>query len=131
MSKKTFEKHDLGGVVFQYSKGPNLTVTIGKEKRTIKKTDLWMLVFMNAKGKTQDDLIPVWEKEMVQFIRQYEIVCKKDMKAGEKMTFHAKIDVLKIVVESIIKKEGIDPATIFPKKELSTPPEIAKEKAGV
>lgn len=107
MSKKEFEKQEIGGVSFQYLKGKGVTITIGKEKRTIPKNDLWMIVFMNSKGKTQDQLVPVWQKDMMQFVRQYEIVAKKDMKAGDKLTFHANIDVPKVVVESLLKKEGV------------------------
>lgn len=115
MAKKTFgNNHEIGGVKFKYEKSPYLTVSIGSVSRRIKKTDLWMLVFMMSKGKTQDDLIPVWEKEMVQFVRQYKIIAKNDMKAGETIVFNANINIPKIVVESLLKKEGIeDPSTVM------------------
>lgn len=114
MAKKEFEKQEIGGVTFQYLKGKGVTITIGREKRTIPKNDLWMIVFLNSKGKTQDQLVPVWQKDMMQFVRQYEIVAKTDMKAGDRLRFHANIDVPKVVVESLLAKEGVaDPKALI------------------
>ncbi len=115
MSNKFGEKHEIGGAIFEYEKKTKyLTITVGKEKRRLKKTDLWMLVFMMSKGKQQDDLIPVWEKEMVQFTRQHQIKATKDIKAGEMIKFHCDVNVPKIVVESLLAKEGItDPSTVM------------------
>lgn len=132
MAKKTFEKHDLGGVVIQYSKGPNLTITIGKEKRSIKKTDLWMLVFMNSKGKAQDDLIPVWEKEMLQFTRQHQIRATRDIKAGEMIKYHCDVNVPKIVVESLLRKEGVtDPSAVMKPAEEIPKDDIELRRRGL
>ena len=135
MSKKFGEKHTISGVTFDYQKGEFLTVSIGDKTKKIKKTDLWMLVFMMSKGKTQDDLIPVWEKEMMQFTRQHQIKVTRDVKAGEYMKFHCDVNVPKIVVASILKDEGAEcdvdalkPAESIPKdtpeeeKQLSTQP---------
>lgn len=115
MSNKFGEKHEISGTVFEYEpKTKYLTITIGKEKRRLKKTDLWMLVFMMSKGKQQDDLIPVWEKDMVQFTRQHKIKATKDIKAGEMVQFHCDVNVPKIVVESLLLENGItDPSTVM------------------
>ena len=137
MAKKFGEKHEISGAVFEYEpKTKYVNITIGKEKRRLKKTDLWMLVFMMSKGKQQDDLIPVWEKEMVQFTRQHQIKATKDIKAGEMIKFHCDVNVPKIVVESLLAKEGItDPSTVMKpmeKEVIHTPESLdtLQEKAG-
>lgn len=119
--KKFGNNHKIGEVTFNYEKTPYLSIAIGKQKARIKKTDLWMLVFMMSKGKTQDDLIPVWEKEMVQFTRQHKVRAGKDIKAGEEVIFNCDVNIPRIVVESLLKKEGIDdPNTVMKSsKELS------------
>ena len=125
MAKKKFGgEHEIGGVKFKYDKTPFVTITIGKEVRKVKKSDVWMLVFMNSKGKQQDDLIPVWEKEMVQFTRQHIITATRDVKAGEKLKFHCDVNVPKIVVDSLLRKEGItDPSSVMKEAEAIPPDE--------
>lgn len=130
--KKFAEDHEISGVKFKYEKVTKfLTIEIGNEKRRLKKSDLWMLVFMMSKGKQQDDLIPVWEKNMVQFTRQHQIRATRDIKEGEMLKFHCDVNVPQIVLDSITQKEGIkmlEKATVIPldtpeeeKKALSTP----------
>jgi hypothetical protein len=129
LSKK--EEHDISGVKFKYEKGkPYVTIRIEKDQRRIKKTDLWMLVFMMSKGKQQDDLIPVWEKDMIQFTRQHKVRATKDIKAGEMVEFHCDVNVPKIVVDSLLKKEGIeDPNTVIKpmEKVIPTPGTLQKK----
>ena len=121
MNKKTLARdgiHDIGGVKFNYEKTtPYIWVSIGSEKKRIKKNDLWMLVFMMSKGKTQDQLIPVWEKEMVQFTRQHYIKATRDIKEGETIQFHCDVNVPKIVVDSLLAKEGVTPTDVMVKAE--------------
>lgn len=136
MSKKKFgEDHEISGVRFKYEKKTKyLTIEIGDQKRRLKKTDLWMLVFMMSKDKQQDDLIPVWEKDMVQFTRFHTIKATKDIKEGEIIKFHCDVNVPKIVVDSLLVKEGVtDPASVMKeadKEVIHTPegPQALHEK---
>ncbi len=115
---------DMDGVVFTCDPRTKwVTVKIGAKKGRVKKNDLWMMVFMISKEKQQDDMIPEEDIEMMQFVRQHQVKATKDIKAGEMITVNCNVNVPMTVVESLLKKEGIEnPQTVITKtSELSTP----------
>lgn len=100
--KQTFT---FGDVVFTVDpKKPHIVMSLGKEKRSIKKNELWTMVFAISKKKKQADLIPVTSKEMMQFVRQVEFKATKDIKAGEVMKFHLPINIPMTVVQAALNE---------------------------
>jgi hypothetical protein len=78
-------------------------VKIGNEETSVKRTDLWMMVFMTNGGKRQDDLLEVKQNEMMQFVRQHQVKATKDIKEGELITVNCNVNVPQVVVDSLLK----------------------------
>lgn len=96
-------------------------VKIGDEQASVKRTDLWMMVFMTNGGKKQDDLLNVEQKEMMTFVRQHQIKATKDIKTGEMITVNCNVNVPLVVVESLLKEKGVEDITkVLRKTELET-----------
>lgn len=84
----------FGDVSFMVDpKKPHIVMTVGKEKYSIKKNEIWSMAYMMSKEKEQADLIPVQKKEMVEFWKQVEIRATKDIKAGETIKTHIRISI--------------------------------------
>lgn len=123
MKQKDFK---FGTANFKYDhKTEWVHLNLGKQKTRIKKTDLWMMVFMMTKDKKQkDDLISEQDREMMQFVRQHQVRATKDIKEGELMIFNCKVNVPLIVVDSIVKKEGLEMKDILLDNKLSPSPSL-------
>lgn len=70
-------------LIFETTKGKEFVVSIGKEKTTIRKSDLMGLLFLFADKKQQEDLITATEVKMKPIARLLTFKLDKDMKAGE------------------------------------------------
>ncbi len=135
MSLSKPQQFEMEGITFKYNpKSKWVNFKAGTQKGRIKQKDLWMMTFMITKDKKQqDDLITEQDREMMQFVRQHQIKCTRDMKEGEMITVNCNVNVPVIVVESLLKSKGIeDPKTVMlSTKDLSTPTEVVDEKEKV
>lgn len=89
-------------------KKSNIAVRVGDMRFSIKKNELWAMVFAISSQKEQDDLIPKTKNEMMQFDRVHTIKATKDIKAGETIKFHCHVDVPLTIVEAHLTKEDMD-----------------------
>ena len=109
MTLKKPQDFEFDKAIFKYDpKTKWLHLKLGTEKAKIKYTDLWMMTFVLGNHKQQDDLIPVEDKEMMVFVRQHQVKATKDIKEGEMITVNCNVNVPVVVVESLLKKEGIE-----------------------
>ena len=117
MTLKTKQNFEFNGATFKFDpKTKWMHLKIGKEKARIKHNDLWMMVFMTSGQKKQDDLIEIDSRDMMQFVRQHQVKATKDIKEGEMITVNCNVNVPLVVVESLLKKEGIEDVTTVLKR---------------
>ena len=110
---KEKQNFEFDNVTFLFDpKKEYFKVKIGNEEASVKRTDLWMMVFMTNAGKRQDDLLEVNQKEMMTFVRQHQVKATKDIKEGEMITVNCNVNVPQTVVDSVLKEKGIDPKVL-------------------
>lgn len=80
---------------------------------TIKKDDLWNFIFTIVKKAQQHKMVPVIKDEMIRYTKQHEIELQRDMKKGEIVVAHCKVNV-KQEIDDAIRRE------IEEEKQLST-----------
>lgn len=106
-----------------------LTLTIGGSSARVHYKELWSALFVLGDGRYREAMLPVRKRERVVFSRKLQIQAKKDLKAGEIITVWAEFNVDKDVVESIMKREGVE--TIEQAQPLSTGALVEDETAAV
>lgn len=109
--KQTFKFGDVE--FFVDPKNPYITMKLGEEKRSIKKNEIWAMVFAISKSKKQADLIPVQEKEMMTFQRVFRVPVPVDKKAGEFIYFTGDIDIPKTIVQANLTPQQILDANLL------------------
>jgi hypothetical protein len=67
----------------------------------VKKVDLWSACFIMADEKTQADLIPVRETEMVTYRRIHNVKLKKGLREGEILRVACEINVPEVIHENL------------------------------
>ncbi len=113
--KQTFKFGDVKFIV--NPKNPSVIVQVENgQKASIKKIDLWGMVFAISDSKKQEGLIPVQKSEMMEIDRVHTIKATKDIKEGETVKFHCHISVPLALAEAQLTKEDIESA-----KKISTP----------
>lgn len=78
-----------------------IKIRLGKESGVIKMIDLYKFLLIVGNKEVQEALIPKREETMHRFVRQYSLVLKNDMKAGETVSFNANIDIPQLVFDEI------------------------------
>jgi len=94
----------LGEVKFSFNpKSKWIRVYVkGAKVKMVLKNELWLMMYTISQVKAQDDLIPAFKKEMMQFDRVHTIKATKDIKEGEIIKFHCHVDVPLTIVESTL-----------------------------
>jgi hypothetical protein len=101
LDKKTIELGD-GVFVDVMPDAEDVNVRVGDSKGVrVKKVDLWAACFAIADAKTQELLLPVRQTEMSTFIRVHKVKVKRDIKAGQVLTFHCKVSVPQVIEEGL------------------------------
>ncbi len=67
----------------------------------VKKVDLWSVCFTIADQKTQMDLIPVKQTEMVTYRRIHNVKLKKGLREGEILRVACEISVPEVIHENL------------------------------
>lgn len=67
----------------------------------IKKSDMFMFMFVLGTPEQQEQMIPVRRDEMKPYERQHRIKLTRDMKEGEELVANCKIHVPSIIDEAI------------------------------
>jgi hypothetical protein len=90
-------------------KGDMVKISIGKATKSIPIKEFWGIAFSMTQDKEmKDKLIPVRQEDMMHFKKVHTVQVKKDMKAGETLTFTHIIDVPLTVIDGfrdILRKE--------------------------
>ena len=90
-------------------KGDTVRICIGRATKFIPLKEFWGIAFSMTQDKEmKDKLMPVRQTEMMHFKKVHTVEVKKDMKAGETLTFTHVIDVPLTVIagmKDIIEKE--------------------------
>ena len=121
--KQTFKFGDVKFIVDP--KKPSVVVQVENgQKATIKKIDLWGMVFAMSDSKQQEGLIPVQKSEIMQIDRVHTIKATKDIKEGETVKFHCHIDIPLALAEAQLTKVDIENSKT--ESVIHTP--VAKEK---
>lgn len=71
----------------------HVRIRIGDSEETVKKVDLWAAIFAIADAKTQEEMMPVRQTEVMTFERIHNVRIKKDTKANTIVKVRCHVDV--------------------------------------
>lgn len=78
-----------------------IQVRVGTQKAGIRKNELWGLAFAIADAKTQDDLMPIRQTEIMVYERIHKVRAKTNINKGDVLSFKCKVDVPVTIKEGL------------------------------
>lgn len=107
MFQKEFKADIEGMTIRTVPTTSNLEVTIAGITCVVPFANLYEFMFTISDKDKRVDLIPVHKREMRRFVRQHNVVAKKDLKAGETLVVNCNVDVPEVVVQGLTKMKEI------------------------